>query len=92
MTYAYVQDLPGATIEGYDEITAQLGDERPAGLVVHLAGPTDDGIRFIDVWETEDDFKRFLAERLIPATSVVLAGAAEAPDSRTDVLDVHHRW
>ena len=28
-------------------------DPRPGGLILHLAGPTDEGFRIIEVWESE---------------------------------------
>ena len=32
---------------------------RPTGFCPHCAGPTDDGWRVIDVWESEEAFQRF---------------------------------
>jgi hypothetical protein len=92
MTYAYVQDVPNGTMKTHDEITARLGDERPHGLVVHLVGPTDEGIRMIDVWESEEDFLRFRDERLRPASNGVDGDAIDPASVRVEVLDVQHRW
>ncbi len=70
--YAVVQDVPaswGAYLEGCESI----GDLVPEGLLVHVAGPTDEGFRVIDVWESQAAWERFrddqlpgVLERLIP--------------------------
>ena len=30
----------------------------------HIAGPTDDGWRVVDAWESQEDFDRFFKEKL----------------------------
>jgi hypothetical protein len=37
------------------------------GIVAHIAGPTETGWRVIDVWESEEAFRRFSEEMLLPA-------------------------
>lgn len=40
----------------------------PAGMVAHYAAPREGGgWQVIDVWESEDAFRRFLEESVIPA-------------------------
>ena len=63
MTYAVVSDVP-ASWEHYSVVAAALEGETPEGLVVHVAGPTDEGFRMIDVWENEAAWLRFRADRL----------------------------
>jgi hypothetical protein len=93
MTIAVVQDIDGADWETYRRIIEELGDERPAGLVTHAAGPTEGGVRIIDVWESEDAQQRFLSERLFPARQRVLDDMGVEPVMpRVDVLDVQHQW
>ncbi len=66
MAYAYVHDV-AATWTRYQEVTEGLVDPAPQGLIAHLAGPTDDGVRVIDVFETEYDGEHFRLLRLGPA-------------------------
>jgi hypothetical protein len=90
VAFAFVQDLP-TDWETYEKIVAEVGlDGRaPDGLIVHTAGRTADGVRIIDVWESEDAHQRFLADRLGPARSRVLGdGAATAPAA--ELLAVDH--
>jgi hypothetical protein len=42
-----------------------LGDWPVPGLLVHVAADTEKGFRVVDVWESEDAFRRF-GEVLMP--------------------------
>ncbi len=42
----------------YPSCGLALGDGPIAGLILHAAGPTDDGFRTIDVWESEEALRR----------------------------------
>jgi hypothetical protein len=63
MSYAVVQDVP-ASWEHYAAYVAALEEAAPAGLIVHAAGPTDEGFRTIDVWESEAAWRSFTTDRL----------------------------
>ena len=65
--YAYCQEMPGVTEEMATKVDAEVGDAPVAGLIAHVSGPTAVGWRIIDVWESEEDYDRFVAERLNPA-------------------------
>lgn len=60
MTYAVIRDIP-ASWERYARFAEALADPVPSGLVLHVAGPTDEGFRLVDVWETRADWERFRA-------------------------------
>jgi hypothetical protein len=60
MTIAMMVDNPEGSQEGYDAVRAKLGLEKPAGGILHLAGASPNvGWRLIDVFESEEDAKRF---------------------------------
>ena len=72
MSYAFTQDVP-IDAAAYARITDGLGPEPPAGMLVHIAlQRPEGGLRYIDVWESEEDCNRFSAERLHPAVHPVL--------------------
>jgi len=52
MAYGLVRDLP-LSWEQYERIERHRVDPVPPGLIVHLAGPTDEGVRVIDIWDSE---------------------------------------
>lgn len=58
MSYAVIQDVP-ASWEHYGPLGEAIGNLVPSGLLFHVAGPTDEGFRTIDVWESEEAWKRF---------------------------------
>ncbi len=79
MSYAFVQDI-AATWEQYEHFAAAIA-ARPGGLVIHVAGPTDEGFRIIGVWESEAAWERFEAARQ--------REHAVAPPTRTTFRALH---
>jgi hypothetical protein len=64
MAVCLVINVPGATLDQYDQIRDAIGDPLGEGQISHVAGPTDGGICVVDVWESRADFDRFMQERL----------------------------
>src|SRR4051794_16812274 len=73
MPYAVIQDVP-ANAEIYAKIRAGIGDENPDGLVTHLAIRQATGLRYVDVWDTEEQYRRFMDDTVEPVVTEVLAG------------------
>ena len=90
MAYAFVQDVP-ANEEMYRQIKEGLGDEPPDGLVAHVAIARDEGgLRYVDVWTSQEAWERFRAERLEPVVGAVLARHGLPHDhSLVQLRDVH---
>ncbi len=63
MSYAFVLDIP-ATWDTYLGIAEVLGAPAPEGLVIHVAGPTEEGFRMIGIWDSRETWDCFLADRL----------------------------
>jgi hypothetical protein len=77
MPIAMVVDNPHGSEELYERIRELIGLERPAGGTLHLAGPRPEGgWRVIEVFDSEDDARRFIQERVLPAAEAV---GAEPP-------------
>ena len=79
MAIALLFEVPGMTQAQYDQIRGALSpDNRPApGLLYHVAGPTPDGWRVVEVWESQEALDRFFQG---PAAQVLQgAGAAIQP-------------
>lgn len=87
MAYAFVQDI-ASSWEQYQRVAAGLTDPAPTGLIMHLAGPTDEGFRIIDVWDSEESFKRFQAEHLQPAVAA-LGGPSRPEPTFRDLHAAH---
>ena len=81
MPYAFVQDV-ASSWEQYERFAAELVEPAPAGLILHVAGPTDEGFRIIDVWEDKEAWEDFRASRLAPAIAALGGPARPAPTFR----------
>jgi quinol monooxygenase YgiN len=56
MAIGFIFDNPGQTQEQYDAAVEQLklAESLPEGLMFHAAGPTQDGWRVVEVWESQE--------------------------------------
>ena len=66
MSIGALFEVDGFTSADYEAVVAQVGEEPPEGCLVHIAGPTESGWRVIEVWDTEDNQRRFQEGRLNP--------------------------
>ena len=93
MTYAFSQDVP-IDAAFYNRITDGLGDEPITGLITHIAiERPEGGLRYIDVWESEQDWNRFAEERLHPVVHGLLHeifGDEQPPEPARTLLSVIH--
>jgi hypothetical protein len=87
MAYAFVQDI-ASSWEQYERVAAGLTEPAPQGLILHLAGPTDEGFRIIAVWESEQAWQRFQIERLQPAVAAL--GGPSSPEATFRDLHAAH--
>ena len=69
MAVAVTIDIPGGTEQQYEQITTGLfpDGKLPDGWLVHLAGPTADGWRVVNVVPSQKQFEAFARDQLLPA-------------------------
>jgi hypothetical protein len=93
MTFAFTYDGP-ITTEIYARIKEGLGPERPPGLIAHLTLQIENGLRYIDVWQSKDDFEVFAESRLHPVVHPILEGMLGfvPPEPSHTMLDVVDVW
>jgi len=98
MTVVMQMHWPEIGLDTYEEAREKVGWERdyPAGAISHVAFMADDGFHVVDVWESAEDFDRFVNERLMPvlkgemgipsdpAVTVTPAHAAFVPHARVE--------
>lgn len=81
MAIAILIDNPEGSQEIYDKVREQIDLKRPAGGILHVAGPSPKGgWRVIEVFESEEEARRFLKERLGPAFKAAGATPPPAPE------------
>jgi hypothetical protein len=90
MATAMLMKWGGVTQEQYDAVIENLDlDNNPAdGGLFHIAGFTGDGLRVVDVWDSQQDFERFQQERLMSA--VQAAGMDGEP--QVEFFEIHNVW
>ena len=74
MTVVMTMDLPVSRGD-LEAVSADLGTHKnpPAGLIVHVATQTADGVHVVDVWESEAAFGKFRDNQLLPAMQKFMA-------------------
>ncbi|MDQ6658645.1 MAG: hypothetical protein M3Z00_10545 [Actinomycetota bacterium] len=90
MVYAYIQDVPiGEDL--YRRIIDTIGPDPLPGSLLHLCVRQSDGaLRYIDVWESEQDCARAFDERIHPAVDAAFGGDRPASEPEVRRLDVLH--
>lgn len=75
MAIAVGMTFSGAPSKQYDEVVQKMGFQPrgsgPAGCLFHWVTKTDDGIRVVDVWETNEQFESFAQEQIGPISAEV---------------------
>jgi hypothetical protein len=80
-----IYDVPGATLEQYDQVNEGLGSEKPDGVHAHIAGKTDRGIQVIEVWDSPEHIERYMEAGLAEALQ-----DAEIPEPTITEFEVHN--
>lgn len=88
--YAYIQDVPiDETL--YRRIVDNLGPEPLAGNLLHLCVRREDGgLRYLDVWESEEACAKAFDERIHPAVDAAFGGQRPGTEPTVQRLDVVH--
>jgi hypothetical protein len=82
MTWGVTVDV-AAPVELYDAIHAALLERTGGsvdGLLVHLARETGDGFQVIEVWESQAEYDRYVADALAPVLAELSGGRASPGD------------
>jgi len=68
MAVLVIAEVPGQTREKYDQMLEALKPalRRAKGFIAHGAGPSADGWRVFEVWETAEDATAFFAAHVHP--------------------------
>jgi hypothetical protein len=93
--FAWSQNVP-IDHAAYRDVTARMGEAEMPGLLVHLAIEEADGtLRYIDVWESEQDCDKAFETVIHPAVHGMLTErgisvAGEPPRTPLTVLEVRY--
>lgn len=84
MAYLITHFWPGATEEQYKATLASVHPPEglPEGQVYHAGGPSEGGILIAAVWDSKEQYERFLHDKLMASTPIP-GGFAGQPEVRT---------
>jgi hypothetical protein len=95
MAVGMLQMLQGVTKQQYDQVNEKMfgqspppTDQLPEGLIVHSAGPAENGWYIYDLWESKEAFQRFLDKQLQPAVREVFGDQPPPPGSEPQFYEV----
>jgi hypothetical protein len=72
MSYGFTLDVP-IDADVYRQVRELIGAATPAGLISHVVAQRDGGLRYIDVWDSQEAWEAFRVARVEPAVDTVLA-------------------
>src|SRR5688500_9224439 len=66
MAVAFVFNGVGVTQAQYEQVRNEVspGGGHAPGVLAHVAGPTSDGWRVVEVWESQEAMERFFQDKL----------------------------
>lgn len=82
---AHITGDPAIVLEGYEQTVAPHDDSR----ILHINIPNDKGFTIIEVWESEEELQRFLAEVLPEIWEGVRMGERMTEPPRWTIRPVH---
>ena len=87
MAYLITHFWPGATVDQYRATVAVVHPPAclPEGQIHHAAGSTDGGILIAAVWDSKEQYDRFLQDKLM-ASMPIEGGFAGQPEERTAAI------
>jgi hypothetical protein len=86
----WVEEETDRSTTNYDAVSERLQalGEPPAGMLVHTAGFTGNGFRIFEVWESREDFERFVNDTLMPIVQDV--APAEDRQPQQTIYELHN--
>jgi hypothetical protein len=80
----------GVTPEQYDQVRELVNweNDRPVGANFHVASFDRGALRVTDMWDSAEDFQRFVEARLMPGVQQI--GIAGEPD--VTITEVHRTY
>lgn len=88
MVYAFTQDVP-LDEAGYRRVMSTLGSVPLEGLLLHLCVRREDGgLRYIDLWESEEACTYAFDNRIHDAVDAAFGGARPGTEPTVNHLDI----
>jgi hypothetical protein len=88
MAFGIVHYFPGGTKEQYEASIAAVHpslDELPDGQIFHAAGPSEGGWTIMAVHESEESWRSFRDDILMPRMQAGIEGGFASPPQETEI-------
>ena len=72
--------------ELYEQVLAVVGEETPPGCIVHTVSEVGEGVRVVDVWESQQHIDDYFQAKLGPAFAQV--GLEAEPPEFTETFRI----
>ncbi|HZJ26458.1 MAG TPA: hypothetical protein VFF40_05515 [Acidimicrobiia bacterium] len=86
-TFGIIHHFKGATMDQYRNTLAAVhpdgGKGLPPGQTYHAAGPADDGVVIVALWDSEASWVQFRDGSLMPGLATVENGLPGPPEETT---------
>lgn len=77
----WIEEETDRSTSNYDAIHERLMDSGPIeGFLLHTAGFTGRGFRVFEVWETREQYDRFVEQRLMPIVREISPSDSRPPE------------
>jgi hypothetical protein len=91
-TFGIIHHFKGGTVSQYENalnaVHPDEGKRLPPGQTYHAAGPTDDGVVVIALWDSEASWVKFRDQTLLPGLAALDDGPPSPPEETT--FQVHN--
>jgi hypothetical protein len=73
MATVMLMHWPEVSLDQYEQARKEINWEGnvPKGAKFHVAWMAKDGFRVLDIWESREDFEKFVQERLMPGVQKI---------------------
>ncbi len=91
MATGIIMEFEGFPEDMYEAVRDKINwpEEWPDGISLQIAGPSQAGMRIVEIWESRDQYDRWMNETIYPAVEEVAPGAlASGPPPRISEFSV----
>lgn len=85
MSVGIIMEFDGFSVDTYEAVRDRINwpESWPEGISLHVAGPTSDGMRLVEIWESRQQYDDWMQNTIQPALENVVGDAlASAPPPR----------
>lgn len=94
MAIAMIMEFDEFTPDMYEAVSDKIDwpDNWPAGLHHHVAGPTDAGMRIVEVWDSREQYDGWMSDTIQPALQELFGDElASKPQPRFTEFEVRRQ-